>query len=116
MASIGDPLVDLACALIFHPTPGSTTPLGVQGPHRFAVEHVPPAEAMVERYATRTGRDVSRIDWYHVFSRWKLAIVLEGSYAKWLRGASSKPAHEFFGPAADRLLESATELVEEAGG
>jgi aminoglycoside phosphotransferase (APT) family kinase protein len=116
MASIGDPLVDLAWALIFHPTPGSTMPLGMTGPHVFAVEHVPPVEAMVERYAARTGRDVSAIDWYHVFSRWKLAIVLEGSYAKWLRGASSKSAHEYFGPAADRLLDSATELVETAGG
>ena len=26
------------------------------------------------------------IDWYDVFSRWKLAIALEGSYAKFLRG------------------------------
>jgi aminoglycoside phosphotransferase (APT) family kinase protein len=116
MASIGDPLVDLAWALIFHPTPGSTTPLGAQGPYRFAVEHVPPIEAMVARYAGRTGRDLGQIDWYHVFSRWKLAIVLEGSYAKWLRGASSNPAHEFFGPAAEHLLVSATELVEAAGG
>jgi aminoglycoside phosphotransferase (APT) family kinase protein len=116
MATIGDPLVDLAWALIFHPTPGSTMPLGVQGPHAFAVEHLPSADAMVERYAARTGRDVSAIDWYHVFARWKLAIVLEGSYAKWQRGESSKPAHEWFGPQADRLLASATELVAAAGG
>ena len=66
---------------------------------------------MVARYAERSGRDVSAIDWYHVFARWKGAIVLEGSYAKWQRGESDKPVHEWFGPQADRLLESAGELI-----
>ena len=45
-----------------------------------------------------------RSGWYDVFSRWKLAIVLEGSYAKFLRGLSDKPIHEFFGSQADLLL------------
>jgi hypothetical protein len=46
-----------------------------------------------------------------VFARWKLAIVLEGTYAKHLRGESSNPTHAFFGSAADRALESALELA-----
>jgi aminoglycoside phosphotransferase (APT) family kinase protein len=112
MATIGDPLIDVAWAMIFHPEPGATTPLGVNGAVGFSLPHLPSSAAMLDRYAGRTGRDVSAIDWYHVFARWKLAIVLEGSYAKWQRGASSKPVHEWFGPQADRLLVSATELVE----
>jgi hypothetical protein len=40
-----------------------------------------------------------------------LAIVLEGSYAKWQRGESAKPIHEFFGAQADTLLAGARELV-----
>ena len=47
-----------------------------------------------------------------MFSRWKLAIVLEGSYAKFVRGQSDKPMHEFFGTQADLLLASATEIIE----
>ncbi len=50
-----------------------------------------------------------------MFSRWKLAIVLEGSYAKFLRGESKKPIHEYFGQQADQLLESATRIVEAHG-
>ena len=73
---------------------------------------LPSAAALVARYGERTGRDVSRIDWYDVFSRWKLAIVLEGSYAKFLRGESKKPVHEYFGQQADPLLASALALVE----
>jgi aminoglycoside phosphotransferase (APT) family kinase protein len=112
MASIGDPLVDLAWAMIFHPGPEGTMPLGVASAPAFARDRLPNAAALVARYGDRTGRDVSRIDWYDVFSRWKLAIVLEGSYAKFLRGESKKPVHEFFGRQADALLASALALVE----
>jgi aminoglycoside phosphotransferase (APT) family kinase protein len=116
MASIGDPLVDLAWAMIFHPGPGGTMPLGVATAPAFDREQLPSIEALVARYAERTGRDVSRIDWYDVFSRWKLAIVLEGSYAKFLRGESKKSVHEYFGKQADQLLASALALVEESSG
>jgi aminoglycoside phosphotransferase (APT) family kinase protein len=112
MASIGDPLVDLAWAMIFHPGPEGTMPLGVATPPAFDRTVLPSAAELVARYGERAGRDVSRIDWYDVFSRWKLAIVLEGSYAKFLRGESKKPVHEYFGQQADALLTSALALVD----
>jgi aminoglycoside phosphotransferase (APT) family kinase protein len=111
MVSIGDPLVDIAWAMIFHPGPEGTMPLGIGTPG-FDRDVLPSISVLVSRYAERTGRDVSRIDWYDVFSRWKLAIVLEGSYAKFLRGESKKPVHEFFGHQADTLLASAVAKVE----
>jgi aminoglycoside phosphotransferase (APT) family kinase protein len=115
MASIGDPLVDLAWALIFHPEPGATMPLGVRGEHHFDVASMPSSDDMIARYAQRSGRDVSAIAWYHVFARWKLAIVLEGSYAKFVRGESDKPIHEYFGRQADVLLASAADRAATGG-
>jgi aminoglycoside phosphotransferase (APT) family kinase protein len=113
MASIGDPLVDLAWSLIFYPEPGNALALGAAGqPGGFQVDSLPPVEAMVERYARAAERDVSSLGWYAVFSPWKLAIVLEGSYAKHVRGESDHAAHAFFGPMADRLLERAAALAE----
>jgi aminoglycoside phosphotransferase (APT) family kinase protein len=111
MATIGDPLVDLAWAMIFHPGPGATMALGMTGPEAFTLDRVPSAGDLIDRYASRSGRGVGDLDWYHVFARWKLAIVLEGTYAKHLRGESSNPTHAFFGSAADRALESALELA-----
>jgi aminoglycoside phosphotransferase (APT) family kinase protein len=116
MAAIGDPLVDLAWALIFHPGPEGTMPLGRAKPPTFAVEHLPARRLLVERYATRSGRDTSTLPWYAVFARWKLAIVLEGSYAKYVRGQSDKPMHEFFGRQADLLLGSAATMTEKGVG
>jgi aminoglycoside phosphotransferase (APT) family kinase protein len=112
MAAIGDPLVDLAWALIFHPGPEGTMRLGMAKEPRFDLAHLPGKAELVERYETRSGRDTSAIDWYDVFARWKLAVVLEGSYAKFLRGLSDKPMHEYFGAQVDALLESAGNLID----
>jgi aminoglycoside phosphotransferase (APT) family kinase protein len=113
MASIADPLIDLGWAMIFHPGPEGTIPLGVAASSGFDRSQMPARSLLMARYAERSGRDVGGIDWYHVFARWKLAIVLEGSYAKFLRGESKKAVHEFFGMQTDLLLESATSIAEE---
>jgi aminoglycoside phosphotransferase (APT) family kinase protein len=112
MAAIGDPLVDLAWALIFHPGPEGTMRLGMAKEPTFAVDRLPDRRALVERYATASGRDLGALGWYDVFSRWKLAIVLEGSYAKFVQGRSDKPIHELFGSQTDLLLDRATALVD----
>jgi aminoglycoside phosphotransferase (APT) family kinase protein len=112
MAAIGAPLVDLAWALVFLPGPEGTIPLGMSKEPRFDVAHLPDRANLVERYATRSGRSTATIGWYDVFARWKLAIVLEGSYAKFLRGHSDKPMHEYFGAQVDLLLDSATTLID----
>ncbi len=112
MAAIGDPLVDLAWALIFHPGPEGTMRLGMAKEPRFDAARLPGKDELVTRYAMGSGRDTTAIGWYDVFARWKLAVVLEGSYAKFLRGQSDKPVHEFFGAQVDLLLESATNLTD----
>jgi aminoglycoside phosphotransferase (APT) family kinase protein len=112
MAAIGDPLVDLGWALIFHPGPEGTMRLGTAKEPTFAVEHLPDRARLVERYASASGRDVGDLHWYDVFARWKLAVVLEGSYAKFLQGRSDKAIHEYFGSQVDLLLDRATALVD----
>ncbi|KUI29319.1 phosphotransferase family protein [Mycobacterium sp. GA-2829] len=108
MTTVGDPLIDLAWAMIFWPEPGN--PIGLadpDGPNGIDRAHCQTPEALVQRYAQATGRDMSTFDWYQVFSAWKLAIVLEGSYAKHVRGESRNPFHELFGTIADGLLDRA---------
>ncbi len=112
MAGIGDPLVDLAWALIFHPGPDGTIHLGMSKEPKFALDSLPSRSVLVDRYARQSGRDTTAIGWYDVFARWKLAIALEGSYAKFVRGQSDKPIHEFFGLQADLLLQTAGTIIE----
>ena len=46
-----------------------------------------PYAALLERYANRTGRDLSDIDYYVAFGCWRLAVISEGVYARYLHGA-----------------------------
>lgn len=44
-------------------------------------------EEVLERYAARTGRDLTGIGYYVGFSCWRLAVISEGVYARYLHGA-----------------------------
>jgi aminoglycoside phosphotransferase (APT) family kinase protein len=108
MTTVGDPLIDLAWALIFWPEEGNLIALAPPGsPNGIAAEQCQTPAQLVQRYATATGRDLSSFDWYQAFSAWKLAIVLEASYAKFRSGESTNPHHEFFGFVVDELLSRA---------
>jgi len=105
MTTVGDPLIDLAWAMIFWPEDGNAIALAAPGtPNGMEPGACQSPSELVDRYAAATGRDLSRFGWYQAFSAWKLAIVLEGSYATYLRGESRNPLHEAFGPIADQLL------------
>lgn len=105
MTTVGDPLIDLAWAMIFWPEDNNPIALASpDSPNGIDRDHCQSPATLVQRYAEATGRDLSHFDWYQVFSAWKLAIVLEGSYAKHLRGKSRNPIHEYFGTVVDQLL------------
>jgi aminoglycoside phosphotransferase (APT) family kinase protein len=66
----------------------------------------------VQQYAEATGPDLSHFDWYQAFCAWKLAIVLEGSYAKHVRGESRNRVHEYFGSIVEQLLVRAERFAQ----
>ena len=51
----------------------------------------PTREEVKARYAERSGRDLSEIDFYVALGLWKLAIVLEGVYARYSAGQYGEP-------------------------
>jgi aminoglycoside phosphotransferase (APT) family kinase protein len=105
MTTVGDPLIDLAWALLFWPEAGNAMALASPDtPNGIDRGHCQSPAQLVVRYAGATGRDMTHFHWYQVFSAWKLAIVLEASYAKHLRGQSRNPLHQFFGSLVDQLL------------
>jgi aminoglycoside phosphotransferase (APT) family kinase protein len=58
-------------------------------------------------YRARSGRDVSTMDWYVVFGTWKLGVVLEQIYIRYLRGQTSDNRFDSMGEGAARLFELA---------
>ncbi len=85
IATLGDPLADVGYVLHSWPEPGEGGPAHRMSPT--IVEGFPKRAEILERYAARSGRDVSQIEFYVAFSHWKSACIVEGVYARYLHGA-----------------------------
>jgi aminoglycoside phosphotransferase (APT) family kinase protein len=88
MAALGDPLVDLGILLAYW---GATAP---PGPHDAltTVTTLPgwlTPEELVERYAARSGRDLARLKFYEVFALFKIAVVVQQIYFRFVNGQTS---------------------------
>jgi aminoglycoside phosphotransferase (APT) family kinase protein len=83
LCTLGDPLADVGYLRVYWADPGqagrNNDPTSAGG--------FPTYADLLERYATRTGRDVSGIDYYVAFASWRLAVISEGVYARYLHGA-----------------------------
>ncbi|RZU28577.1 aminoglycoside phosphotransferase (APT) family kinase protein [Streptomyces sp. BK022] len=83
MSTLGDPLTDLGLLVMY------SQPLGMaHSPVSTTAEapgHPTPAE-LIERYAERSGRDVSDVNWYTAFAWFKLAVILEGIHYRYTLG------------------------------
>ncbi|MCA9771645.1 MAG: phosphotransferase family protein [Myxococcales bacterium] len=117
MATIGDPLLDLAWALLFWPElgEGNVTTLGGAGnPDGLHLESLPTRADLAARYAAGTGRDVSHLAYYTALAAWKLALVLEGNWSRYVRGLSKNPMHPAFEFLVPELLERAWRATRES--
>jgi aminoglycoside phosphotransferase (APT) family kinase protein len=86
ICTLGDPLADVGYVLVtWSHDPGAAS---AGAPAR--APGFPSREEILERYARRSGRDVSLIDYYVAFSYWKSACIVEGVYARYLGGALGK--------------------------
>jgi aminoglycoside phosphotransferase (APT) family kinase protein len=83
MASLGDPLLDLAWILTAWREEGD--PPG-SSPQLQPWEGMPSRAELIAHYAKLTGRDVSQFRWYQVLACFRLAALLEGSYVRALNG------------------------------
>ena len=92
MSTLGDPLADLGWMVSFWREAGEDERDVFSRTSRVtALPGFQPRRDLVERYATKTGRDVTDLTWYEVLAVWKLAILLEGSYARHLAGMTDDP-------------------------
>jgi aminoglycoside phosphotransferase (APT) family kinase protein len=104
MTTVGDPLADVGLTLCYW-TIGSAYS-APDGGGWFS------REQLIARYAQRTGRDLSRIGWYETLGVFKLAVILQQIYVRWVRGQTRDDRFKDFGPRVRYLVEQATRLAE----
>ena len=110
MSTLGDPLTDLGLLVMYScrwtcPTPPSAPP-----PRRAG--HPAPAE-LIERYAARSGRDISAVAWYTAFAWFKLAVILEGIHYRYTLGQTVGAGFDRIGDLVPVFIEHGLTTLQE---
>ena len=115
LCTLGDPLADVGLLLVYWSQAGDEfMPL-------FAPATISPGfikrDQVRERYAERSGRDLSQVDYFVALGYWKLAIILEGVYARYAAGQYGQADGEYeeFARIVERLAAAADEAVGRRG-
>jgi aminoglycoside phosphotransferase (APT) family kinase protein len=109
MAALGDPLVDLGILLAYW-VPNAPAE---QRDALTTVTTLPgwltPAE-LRERYQQRSGRDLSTLKFFEVFALFKVAVVIQQIYYRFVKGQTDDPRFAAFGERVTFLARRAAEL------
>lgn len=110
ICTLGDPRADVGYVLATWAEPGD--PLRADDHNPTLVPGFTTRDALLARYADRSGRDVTAIPYFVAFSFWRLACILEGVLARHLSGARGGEADvdlDYY----RRRVESCAQLAEE---
>jgi aminoglycoside phosphotransferase (APT) family kinase protein len=107
LCTLGDPLADVGLLLVYWAQSGEEG-ISLGQPANLAPGFPSRAE-LRDRYAERSGRDLSELDFFLALGYWKLAIILEGVYARYKAGGYGKvdDGVEYFARVVENLAEAA---------
>ncbi|MBO0801785.1 MAG: phosphotransferase family protein [Nocardiopsaceae bacterium] len=111
MATLGDPLTDLALLLVYHRLGAQLGGEAVADAAR--APGFPSEREIIGRYAAGSDRDLSRFGFYLGLASYKLAVILEGIHYRYLHGQTVGPGFENVGPGIYPLLESGLAALKE---
>ena len=86
MCTRGDPLADLGYLLNYWVEPGDDPAWRAIASMPTWRDGFPSRAEAIARYAARTGSDVGDILWYQVFAAFKLAVIIQQIYIRYVRG------------------------------
>jgi aminoglycoside phosphotransferase (APT) family kinase protein len=108
MCTVGDPLLDLGWMLICWPLETSTITAGAQ---LAALGGLATRRELLEAYYAAGGLETSRLDWYVAMACFKLGIVIEGTWSRFLAGQASRDAGERLHSNAQNLIDLGTRVA-----
>ncbi len=114
LCTLGDPLADVGYLGVYWTDPGEV-PRRENDPT--AAGGFPAYRELLARYAARTGFDLSAVDYYIAFSSWRLAVISEGVYARYLHGvmAGDAPDLAAFKEGTEQLAAAALAAAHRLG-
>jgi aminoglycoside phosphotransferase (APT) family kinase protein len=112
MATVGDPLFDLAVSLSYWTEPTDPDELKEVMPTVTSTPGFMTREELMDRYSYSSGRDLSEMHWYMVFGYFKLAVILQQIYARWKSGQTTDERFANFAERVRTLILHSKDLAE----
>jgi aminoglycoside phosphotransferase (APT) family kinase protein len=115
LCTLGDPLADVGMLLVYWTEPGDEFSALTWAPTM--APGFPGRKEVAARYAAVSGRDLSEIDYYVALGYWKIAVILEGVYARYRSGAYGETDDSWraFEQSVPQLADAADEAARRAG-
>jgi aminoglycoside phosphotransferase (APT) family kinase protein len=82
LATIGDPLLDLGYMAVCYPERGEALTPTQELSAVLLEPGFPSRSEIFERYAARSGRDLSGLGWYAAMAAWKMAVLFDYSHRR----------------------------------
>ncbi|MFN2515908.1 MAG: phosphotransferase family protein [Pyrinomonadaceae bacterium] len=114
MCTVGDPLVDVGLFLSYWTMKGNGNE-GDQNSSLRALTNGPgwmKREDIIERYETKTGRNLSSIAFYETFARFKVAVIIQQIYFRYVQGQTRDERFRNFDALVRELIHQALELAQ----
>jgi aminoglycoside phosphotransferase (APT) family kinase protein len=107
MATVGDPLADLGYLTAMWAAPDDADNPMFSLSRLTRRPDFPRRRYLASAYAEATGEPVADLRWYQVLALWKSAIFLEGSYRRFIEGASGDAYFRSLGEGVPALARTA---------
>lgn len=111
MATLGDPLVDAGTLLAYWAQPDDPT-YAVFGTNAVAIGDVMPKNEVRRRYAQGSGLDLAEVDFYEALALFRIAVIIEQIYGRYVAGQTSDNRFAKFEPIAPLLASAALRTLE----
>lgn len=112
ISALGDPLMDLGNTLAYWSQPSDPEPMKMMRMQPCLEPGMLTREEICDLYAERTGYDLSKFDYYHVYGVFRLAVILQQIYYRYYHGQSKNPAFASFAGRTNLLGGYARQLIE----
>jgi aminoglycoside phosphotransferase (APT) family kinase protein len=112
LCTLGDPMADVGYLMNNWAEPGETGGSAAAAASPSAAGGFQTRAEVLAMYSELTGRDTSNVDYYRAFQYWRLAAIVEGVMARYLKGVmAGKADTNAFRAQIDGLAQSAVTLV-----
>jgi len=110
MATLGDPLTDVALLVVYDRLAAISG--GAAVADASAAPGYPDAATQLEQYAAASGRDLSRMDFHLGLAHFKLAVILEGIHYRHAQGHTVGEGFDSVGDAVQPLLAAGLTAID----